>query len=1724
MLIPIIKDFNNAFSYLVSGSAEKVKEMFGALSRNSGTTWEGRHLLASKLLPPISEGQSIASGTPEQAPLGFDIFQISWAGIRICFLFLVQALQYIVSFQWLRDFAYLPISIPTTTFHSSKTFWQAPDSGFVQKIWEGPNVLQRYLFSNQTVSTWMGSRVPENNLSIANSTAPLQGTSYNDFIMGSSHSEAPINSWSLSFLSSDWFDPLTVPINFLSSKNLSQFSSSLPGKIMSLGHSIEPSFWQDSNGIGINNIIIMSILICVATGFSSFFNSFFISFPLSLSNVLSLRYLIIQKFFAGCLSILGIVLGEIAFMLLLILPPPFIQITLVYLESVWPYIFGLSLIIFIIFDFLNNPYINTISFSQTSSDLFLQTSRSDGTPRKLGSPPRTQWNQARHISSLRDNNYSLLNILKAPYTKIFGFSFLLSLTEQSCCFSFFGSLNLSSTANFLDTYLFAASKSPIILFFSCIGFLIGSFSAILIYNLAIAKIIFLFTSYINRFSNKATILRRSFNETVFHKWSLPLSNINRAKNSTPTEKRGLLNVSNLLTNLRLSFDPKTFLVNLPSIIVSFFYSFGSWFFTFVIIRTKQILQFLIRYLPGGKRIFFFIFPGQATSYRSSNRENNASYAQASSDVSRQAKRWDEPKNRVKNRIIGRDKEGSGRLPRNTRVPILKFVSQNVLAIETNIENRLLKNGSDASLAKNKSDSNANIFTANEQNTEGKYMQGKVPTSSSTIGSSALYNKIDKILLTCLITLSFTTIPYYSFDYLINSFFGFIPQDQILNTHSLRVNFPDYTNLLGITLSDNNSVINTDVSLYDRAHFMYGEWPNSFESLNYQGEYMWTNLRDHRRQKRTRRSTRLKFKTLKTKISTSWKEFKRSSGFSGDSLREGRPRDPFSKNEDYQAEYLPASNWTSPNKAMNVSDAEKESNRFQPKSVTGNKGDEDKLLSPLSPEQDSILKKSTFQWNRKEPKNQVGERGIRRMEPQKPIHEKETVSSRNLRYSAWHRPDQVKSNNSDLFYKLFFGTEKPISPLSASSTYPSNTRQDNSIINKTAQEVYEPFDASNSRSSSGYLKGKNRESSSTAYRRDNPTSSWNLNAQEIFRPNMKKKEGFRQRSTRLSETIKPLSTSTFVDLSGGEKYIKTYPKNWKKAITEKYYQNPIYQTLLSTDLKNFLKREPLSHQLTNNQENELYFLRIKMAHYYDSLRFYFTLKDQINNTRPRPKVDRSRYPPVDTRDLGRDSALESQNTIKTKTKRENKTTNENLRSQNSRFKPKYQNAQQVPPLPVNTLLKSLPTSSPTLLLPERKEPGSKEDRLQVEYESWFVPDQKREFITDKRSVVKEPRFSLALPPFQFKSMTSMNYRQQFKGTLKTVKQLFAISLPSKGSLSSNSLQKPINSLGTVTDPIEKSYKYDKYLFNEYTYPKNEFLHEEAKNRKLPPTKFSLSNQSALSRDSILPRPRSAEKDRQSISPQLSSGNPKTNFIARTERQQNEGGIRSATKNIYNMFGSNDPFYVGWDQNLRKFVLTSRILTRASALNMQDEFFDSKKVASKNKQTSSSVLADKDQKARIAQTPTVQNRTQVPPDVLRQTKRSGEPQNESTTVSNKVNSQQKSVHIYRPYTSWPFFKHQLKNLPNRPYFVLYENYLNILNKRIHLFRNININDIDTKSLTYLYSYFFPPREKRYVSQLPINLYKQAMRPSSSENLFTPTSNARSSFLWPGSTMPAWEYYFW
>ena len=926
--------------------------------------------------------------------------------------------------------------------------------------------------------------------------------------------------------------------------------------------------------------------------------------------------LIIQKFWAGCVSVLGIVFGEIVFGLFLILPPPFIQITLVYIESVWPYVIGLSLIIFIIFDLISNPYTNTMSLYQTNNQISSSIS-------PVTKPTGLYGN--RNLTRFLPKE--LNPIFQATALKIFGFSFLLALTEQSCYFSFFSSLNLSSTGNFLDTYLFSASRSPIILIFSCVGFLMGSFLSIILYNLVIAKIIFLVASL--------GVKIKQYNPNFFRNWISKRLDFKTPPYGDSSTNRSAPNSGTIYTQIKN---------NLISGLRNLFFSLKSknllnalWF------KLRNLIQLLMTYLPGGKRIMSFLFPKQTHSYKSD-------FQTTSTDQWSREKDSADPYPQGGKMSVGKR---NGEAIRNQSFPIgFKTEPKSAfLSIETKIENRL-RSSEFRPAGRSNASSSSIVY---QSSSDSSFNNNQPITNASSLGGSAFYNKIDKILLTCIITLSFTTIPYYSFDYLINSFFGFIPQDQILNAHSLRVNFPDYTNLLGITLSDNNSVINTDVSLYDRAHFMYGEWPNSFESLNYQGELMWTNLRDHRRQKRTRRSTRLKFKTLKTKISTSWKEFKLSSGFSG-STRQSSFDESIKEHTN--------------------------SNYDNSKLKTLSKG-----LSPGS--------------------SQESDGGFTsRPLPSREILKRSTGSDNMIKAQKSLRNT---NNLSNLFYKIFLA--KP------DSSY-------------------------------------NRHLGESMFKTTEPLSQAQGIAKNEIIPRIPEET---QRSNSLSETIKPLSTSTFIDLSGGEKYIKTYPKNWKRVITEKYYQNPIYRTVLTNDLKNFLKRQPLTQQLTNNQENELYFLRVKMAHYYDSLRFYFSLKESINSTRPKADTFLIKPPPpaeAEPITPRRAEKSEPRSTISDPKARLNK-----------------KRLETDPKKDFEKIYKEKPSQS---MITRIKPPQDAIISLSG------LPKQTRDTSAFSRPAEESTGATreeyLKHPPFQFKSMTSMNYRQQFKGTLKTVNELFSISLP------------------------------------------------------------------------------------------------------------------------------------------------------------------------------------------------------------------------------------------------------------------------------------------------------------------------------------------------------------
>ena len=98
------------------------------------------------------------------------------------------------------------------------------------------------------------------------------------------------------------------------------------------------------------------------------------------------------------------------------------------------------------------------------------------------------------------------------------------------------------------------------------------------------------------------------------------------------------------------------------------------------------------------------------------------------------------------------------------------------------------------------------------------------------------------LLTLIIAFTFTSIPFYSFDYLFVGSLGCISQDKLFEKTIFSSNeLEDSIKLIGAS-SDFKS-LSTDVTLFDRGNYLLTGPNESFEDLNYRGEYAWTARQD-----------------------------------------------------------------------------------------------------------------------------------------------------------------------------------------------------------------------------------------------------------------------------------------------------------------------------------------------------------------------------------------------------------------------------------------------------------------------------------------------------------------------------------------------------------------------------------------------------------------------------------------------------------------------------------------------------------------------------------------------------------------------------------------------------------------------------------------------------------------------------------------------------------------
>ncbi len=113
------------------------------------------------------------------------------------------------------------------------------------------------------------------------------------------------------------------------------------------------------------------------------------------------------------------------------------------------------------------------------------------------------------------------------------------------------------------------------------------------------------------------------------------------------------------------------------------------------------------------------------------------------------------------------------------------------------------------------------------------------------------NRIHFSFLTLSIAFTLSSIPFYGFDYLFTGPLGFVSQDKALQkTIFAQTNLKDTILVLGLSSglysSDkaNFESLDTDVAPFDRGNYLTTNIDQSFEDLNYQGEYHWTRRNDH----------------------------------------------------------------------------------------------------------------------------------------------------------------------------------------------------------------------------------------------------------------------------------------------------------------------------------------------------------------------------------------------------------------------------------------------------------------------------------------------------------------------------------------------------------------------------------------------------------------------------------------------------------------------------------------------------------------------------------------------------------------------------------------------------------------------------------------------------------------------------------------------------------------
>ena len=175
--------------------------------------------------------------------------------------------------------------------------------------------------------------------------------------------------------------------------------------------------------------------------FIGFLNSFFLVLPFSIPQILSIRTLLINGIPAGICSALGTIVGQFIFFSFILFGFEFAIVPFLMFEP-FNLILGLFLLVNLLYNMIHNPNMKILNFS-----------------------PQNQ------------------NIL----FKLFGLNFILSWTEQTSIYNFFGNITIGSSSNLLEinenTQFFFFNN-----IFYLLGILLGSLTFTLLFGFLLINI------------------------------------------------------------------------------------------------------------------------------------------------------------------------------------------------------------------------------------------------------------------------------------------------------------------------------------------------------------------------------------------------------------------------------------------------------------------------------------------------------------------------------------------------------------------------------------------------------------------------------------------------------------------------------------------------------------------------------------------------------------------------------------------------------------------------------------------------------------------------------------------------------------------------------------------------------------------------------------------------------------------------------------------------------------------------------------------------------------------------------------------------------------------------------------------------------------------------------------------------------------------------------------